>query len=430
MRRILACTAAGLLAAACLAASCRATEPRPLVLAVGGAPAELSFWEELAREFGGEHGLRVELLRQPSDTDQRRQSLVIALSARQADPDVFLMDVAWIGLFSAAGWLQPLDASIDPAPFFPEIVKRADTHRGKLVALPVYVDAGILYYRKDLLAEFGHPAPPDTWEALRRIAEDVQHRMRERRPGFYGFVWQGAQYEGLTCNFLEFAGTAGGLIVADGRVRIDTPGNRSALEFMHALIWNSRVSPPSTYTEMQEEETRALFQSGAALFERNWPYAWALHQQPGSPVRGKVAVCPLPAPAGAGAVATLGGWHVGISAFSDRKQEASALVRFITSRSTQKRLALSLGWNPGREDLYEDAEIRERAPHLSALAAAFRRAVPRPALPFYPQLSGVVQRHLNSALAGRQGAREALSAAQADIDRLVERYGAAPSGGG
>lgn len=424
MRRLLRPYAAWLLiAAACWTNACQDWGRRPLVLAVGGAPAELAVWEELAAEFNQIHGVPVDLLRQPSDTDQRRQSLAIALSARKADPDVFLMDVAWLGLFAASGWLEALDGRVGAEPFFDEIVQLVDTYQGRLIALPVYVDGGVLYYRKDLLARFGYSKPPETWEALRLCAEHIQDRMRPSIRDFHGFVWQGALYEGLVCNFLEFAGSDGGFIRTGGRVRIDTETNRAALDFMRDLIWRSRISPPSTYTDLREEETRVLFQSGRALFARNWPYAWTLHQEAESPVRGKVGVCALPGLTPAQAASTLGGWHIGVSAFSDRKAEALELVRFIVSRETQKQLALRLGWNPSRSDLYGDEDIRRQMPHLPALAHVFRNAKPRPVMPYYDQLSRGVQRYLNAALAQRLDAAGALSQAQREIDRLAERYG-------
>ncbi len=416
------CAVRALTFAACLMAACTDPGPRPLVFAVGGTPAELVVWDEITREFTRQRGVPVELLRQPSDTDQRRQSLVVALAARQASPDVFLMDVAWIGLFAASGWLASIGGQVDETAFFEDIVTRADIYGGRLVALPVYVDAGVLYARKDLLAAFGIPRPPETWEELRAQAAFVQERMRPSQPGFFGFVWQGAQYEGLICNFLEFAGSRGGFVEAAGRVRLDTPENRAAVGFMRELIREPGVSPPSTYTEMKEEEARAFFQSGKALFERNWPYAWPLHQRADSAVRGKTLICPLPRPAGGGPVSTLGGWHIGVSRFSDKKAAALAFVRHVTSRKTQAQLALRLGWNPGRKELYEDVEITARAPHLKDLAKVFENARPRPAVPYYPQLSGVAQRAISAALAGKRDAAPALAEAQTEIDVLAERY--------
>ena len=131
-----------------------------VVFAVGGAPAELAFWEQLVGDFERQSGIRIELLRQPTDTDQRRQGLIIALNARQSNPDVFLMDVAWLGLFMASNWLEPLGKEIDTDPFFSRVLELTDRQAGRLYALPVYIDGGVLYYRRDLLQRYGLPGPP------------------------------------------------------------------------------------------------------------------------------------------------------------------------------------------------------------------------------------------------------------------------------
>lgn len=396
-----------------------------MVFAVGGAPAELAFWEEVVRDFATATGVQVELLRRPADTDQQRQGLIIALKAGMANPDVFLMDVAWVGLFAASNWLSPLE-SVERSAFFAEILQMVDVHNGQLLALPVYQDAGLLYYRHDLLEKFAIPQPPDTWQELLQQAEFVQREMRKENPHFYGFVWQGRQYEGLITNFQEFAGDHGGFVVeTDGRTRIvlDLPQNRAALQFMHDLIWTHQVSPPATYTEMQEEETRLMFQKGHALFERNWPYAWALHQQPDSPVRGKIGVTLPPASRGAEPASALGGWHIGVSSFSDVKPLAMAFVQYVCSAPVQKRMLLRLGWNPGRRDLYADPEVLQHAPHLPVLQKALQTAKPRPVLPYYSQLSAIVQGRLNSVLAGRYAAAGALREAEREIAILLARYG-------
>jgi len=413
----------GLAAAAIgLIGACGVADQKPLVFAVGGAPSEVAFWEELLQDFERQSGIPVDLLRQPADTDQRRQGLVIALNARKPDPDVFLMDVAWLGLFVASDWLAPLEDDLAAAPFFQRVINLVDRYQGHLMALPVYLDAGLLYYRRDLLEKFQLPGPPGTWGELRTQALTVQRAMRKTNPRFYGFVWQGAQYEGLICNFMEFSGSRGGFLRQDAGLRIDAAANQTALTFMRDLIRQDRISPPNTYTEMKEEQVRLYFQAGNALFERNWPYAWALHQGPASKVKNKIGLAPLPAPSDGERVAALGGWHIGLSRFSDRRQQAVRLIRFITSYDTQKKIMSRMGWNPGREDLYDDPDVLQRAPHYRELKDVFQYAQPRPLLPYYTQIAAVAQRHINSVLAGRQSAAQALSAAQQEIDALQKRY--------
>ena len=406
-------------------AGCGRGQEQKVVFAVGGAPTELAFWEEIVRDFATDTGARVELLRRPADTEQQRQGLIIALKAGMTDPDVFLMDVAWLGLFAASNWLAPLE-QVDRSAFFAQVLNLVDIHDGQLLALPVYLDAGLLYYRKDLLERFAIAQPPETWQELIEQATSVQEEMRKNAADFYGFVWQGRQYEGLIPNFQEFAGAQGGFIVNhenNTRIILDQPQNRAALRLMHDLIWKYKISPPFTYTEMQEEETRLLFQTGGALFARNWPYAWALHQSQESPVRGKIGVTLPPAPSGGERTSSLGGWHIGVSAFSDAKPLAMAFVQYVCSYSVQKRMVLRLGWNPGRRDLYTDPEILQQAPHLPVLQQALRIATPRPLLPYYPQLSVIAQRRINGVLARRIDAASALHEAEREIAALLARYG-------
>jgi multiple sugar transport system substrate-binding protein len=404
-------------------------ESEGITLMIGGAPAELDHWEKIIGEFTDSTGIGVGLMRQPTDTDQRRQSLIVPLKAGESDPDVFLMDIVWIGQFAASGWLEALDGRIADdefslEPFFGDMIEFADRYGGNLVALPVYIDAGLLYYRTDLLDRYGYDGPPETWSELVDMSKRVQAAERKTRPEFWSFVWQGAQYEGLVCTFLEFAlSNGGGLVDMDGNITLDSQPNIEALRFMRALIDDHAISPPNTYTEMKEEEVRSFFQGGNALFERNWPYAWGLHQHEGSPVRGKVGIALLPRFEEGSHVAALGGWHAGISGSSDNKGEAWELVKYIVSRQVQLGFALELGWNPSRLDIYDSPEIAAAVPHLVDLKKVFQTAAARPNLPYYSLFSRVVQQKVNAALSGIVTPETALREAQAGALETVETYG-------
>lgn len=399
-----------------------------ITFAVGGAPTEVQFWEKLIAEFKRRTAITVELIRQPTDTDQRRQMLLIPLKAKKHDPDVFLLDIAWLGQFASSKWLQPLDKYIRDFNFnsniiFKSILDSVDRYQGKIIALPVYLDAGLLYYRKDLLAKYGFENPPTTWKELLLQCLKVQKEERKHNPNFYGFLWQGAQYEGLICNFLEFALSAGGGIEKNkNKIKIATLKNIKALQFMVDLIQKYKISPPNTYTEMKEEEVRLFFENGNALFERNWPYAWALHQSENSAVKDKFAVTSLPHFPEGKSTAILGGWHIAISRFSDDKLSAFKFIKFVLSRNIQKKLALHLGWNPARWDLYQDEELLSMLPHLKILLNVLKNASPRPNIPYYSLLSQILQRYINSALAGKLKPHEALLKAQEEISNLIKRY--------
>ncbi|MDD5209557.1 MAG: ABC transporter substrate-binding protein [Elusimicrobiales bacterium] len=417
-----------LLAAALAAFSACSKKPAELVFSVGGAPNEIEVWERIIKRFSEEKGVPASLLRQPTDSDQRRQGLLVPLKSEKANPDVFLADIAWIGQFAASGWLEDLAPyaakdGTDLKPFWPKVVDFADRYNGQLSALPAYVDAGLLYYRTDLLNKYGFKAPPATWPELLSVSLKIQAGEKKANPDFFGFVWQGAQYEGLVCDFLEFASSGEKAIAfSDGVVKLDTPENIRALTFMRDTIAKNRISPPNTYTEMKEEEVRTFFQEGKAAFERNWPYAWGLHQQADSPVKGKVGIAPMPRFPGGTSVSTLGGWHIAVSRFSDDKAGAWELVKYITSPAVQKELALELGWNPGRMDVYSDKEVLKAYPHFAHLEKIFANAYPRPNIPYYTQVSSILQRHLNSALSGASEPGAALKAAESEMNEAAARY--------
>jgi multiple sugar transport system substrate-binding protein len=417
MRRLLA------LALLVLIAGC-AKEKTPLTFHVGGTPNELAYWETLAREFTEETGVDVQLLRSTTQTEQRKQSILVALRGQKADPDVMLMDVAWIGQMAASGWLEPLAPhGVDQSLFFERIIKLADTHEGKLVGVPLYVDGGLLYYRTDLLRQYGFAGPPETWEQLRLMASKVQAGERPRNGDLWGYVWQGAQYEGLVCNALEvFLSAGGGFLDESGKPILNSPQNVRALSTMVGFIHEDPISPPNTFTDMKEDEVRSQFQVGDAVFERNWPYAWALHNAHDSPVKGKFGIAPLPHFPDHRSASTLGGWHVSLSRYSDRKADAAKFIQYITSYEVQKRLARDLGWNPGRTDVYDDAELNESYPALSQLRGIFANAAPRPTVPYYSEMSTALQRSLNAALAGTMSAQEALEQAQKEVSAIVEQY--------
>ena len=395
---------------------------------VGGAPQEVDYWLALISDFEKESGIDVEVVRQPTATEQRKQGLVIALEARRPDPDVFLMDIVWIPMFIQSDWLLPLDPffrreSVHPRLFFESVVETVDRHRDRYYALPVYLDVGVLYYRRDLLRRHGFDGPPQTWEALVRQALKVQQAERTGNRSFNGFLWQGAQYEGLVCTFLEFAAGYGADAVTGGTVDLAAESTIEALGFMRDLIARYRISPPNTYTEMREENVRRAFQRGNALFERNWLYAWSLHQRPGSEVRGRVGLAPLPSRPGAQPAATLGGWHLGISKTSDAREDAWRLVEYLLSRQTQKNFLMHLGWYPGRKDVYVDPEVRRKVVNVKTLEKILERAVSRPVLPYYEQVSVIIQRYVNDCLAGRRSAPQALEAMLREIGRVEEFYG-------
>ena len=386
-------------------------------LAILVPAAERPYWVPIAKTFSAAWpNVTVEMVEGPTSADLRENLYTAALLARDDSFDLVYMDVTWTPKFAAAGFLLPLDerfSATELEALLPSAVQ-AGKFRGRLYRIPVRTDVGLLYYRSDLLAQAGI-APPETFDDVVGIARDLG-----APPERWGLVWQGSQYEGLVCIYLEVLHGHGGFWVdADTlEVGLDRPPALAALEFLVSSRRPDGISPPGV-TTYKEDEGRRVFQDGRAVFLLSWSYVWRLAQAEGSPVAGKVAVrsvVHLPGRTGAG---TLGGWGLGISRFSRRPDLALAFVRHAISLDGQRLLCRDTGYAPTRTGAYDDPLLRAANPFLAQLLPLHARAVARPAIPRYAQASDILQRHLSAALAGIVPASQALRSAAGETRRLL-----------
>ncbi|MEK7867202.1 MAG: ABC transporter substrate-binding protein [Planctomycetota bacterium] len=378
-------------------------------------------WKEVIQAFHRAHpDIRVELEEGPASTNQREDMYTTAFSSGVATYDLAYMDVIWVPKFASAGWVAPLDDRLSEEArkeYLPGDLA-GGTWQGRVYRLPVRSDAGMLYYRKDLLEAAGEK-PPETWDDLERIASKLA-----RPPSMNGFVFQGKQYEGLICAFLEHVWGAGGeLIDADGKVRIDEEPAVAALTWLVSLVREKKIAPEAV-TTYGEEEVRKAFQEEQAVFMRNWPYAWKHLGAEDSRVRGKVGICPMVHRAGGKSAATLGGWGFGLARTARDPEAAWTFARFASGPEGQKILHRKNGALPSRHSLYQDADLLAAAPHLADLYRVLLGARPRPVHPRYSRISDILQVHVSSALVGSASPREALSKAAAEIRSALAEAGA------
>ena len=351
----------------------------------------------------------------PASTDEQHQFYVINLEGKSSEFDILSMDVIWIHEFARAGWLRDLSHMMpeqEIKKFFPGPIQ-AVTYKKSVYAIPWYIDAGLLYYRKDLLQKYGF-SPPQTWHELVKIAQYITKR--EKR--LYGFIWQGKQYEGLVCNVLEYFWSNDGDVLKDGKVIIDNPQNIYALQFMRDLMVQYKVTPPLVTTAI-EEPTRHIFGNGNALFMRNWPYAWNIFDKDGSPVKGNVGVTMLPSFQKGKNAATLGGWQLGINRYSKHPEASERLIQFLTSPESQKVLALSIGYKPTRKSLYTNEDLLQEQPFIASLYEVFMNARPRPVSPYYMMMTQVMQPEFSAALSGIKTPEDALRSAQKQLEHIL-----------
>ena len=367
-------------------------------------------WQQIIADFEAKHpGVKVVQEVGPHSSTEFHDLVTQKLRNRDPQMDVFFMDVIWPAEFAAAGWALPLDS------FFPAGEQRAflpapiaaNSYDGHIYGVPMFVDAGMLYYRKDLLEKY-KLSPPRTWPELVRQARLILDQ--ERDPYLTGYSAQFKQYEGLVCNMMEFILSNGASLWDERKLQstIDSDKAKEAVRFVRDQIVGAIAN--RGILAYQEPESLALFTQGKAIFHRNWPYAWEASNDPQqSKVAGQVGIMPLPAFPGQKSAATLGGWQLGISRFSRNAQLAWQFVDYMTSRETQRRLALYTGRAPARKALYDDPEILKKSPQFRSQYETFTRAAPRPRTPVYLPLSNVLQRYFSSAIA----------IADSDIDRLA-----------
>jgi trehalose/maltose transport system substrate-binding protein len=305
--------------------------------------------------------------------------------------------------------------------YFPDMIA-GQTINGALVAIPWFTDAAGLYYRTDLLEKYGVEVPT-TWDELEAAAQTIMDGERgEGNSDFYGYVWQGNAYEGLTCDAHEWlvSETGDTFITSDGTVNVNNQAFVDALE--QAAGWVGGISPEAV-TTYGEEDSRAVWQAGNAAFMRNWPYAYGLGNAEDSAIAGMFDYAPLPM-GESRAAACLGGWQLGVSKYSQNVDASVAVAKFLTSPEEQKARALSSqGNNPTIPALYDDPDLVAQNPLFGRMGPILATAYPRPSgitASRYNDASEIFFSYVHDVLTGQSDAQTAVEDMEADLQDLVD----------
>ena len=392
----------------------------PIKVSCNAVGQELALCKDAAEAWARQTGNEIQIVTPPNDASERLALYQQLLSTGSDKVDVLQVDVTYAGLL--ANHLLDLKpyAHGAEAEHFAGFVAN-NTNSGRLVAMPWFTNAGLLFYRKDLLHKHRQKVPA-TWDELGAVAKKIQDA--ERGAGndkMWGYVWQGRAYEGLTCNALEWVASFGGgaLVEADGRVSIHNPNAARALQT--AAGWVGTVSPRAVLN-YAEDEARGVFQAGNAVFMRNWAYAWSMAQGEDSVIRGRVGVAVLPSGGVGGRnAATLGGESLAVSKYSKHPALAAELVLYMTSAAVQKERAMKASFNPSITALYRDPEVLRANPFMGELYGTFASAVARPTTvtgPRYNQVSNQFWNAAHEVLAGQSKADEALARVEQSLVKL------------
>lgn len=369
---------------------------------VDNTPANKNIVDAFNKKFDGK--IKVKFVEMPNESNKQHDQYVTSFSAGGTEYDVVDIDVIWPAEFANAGYALPLDKYLEK-----DGIKKdeymagpiaASTFKGKLWAMPKFIDAGLLFYRKDIAKE-----APATWEDLIAAAKAGKGKEGTK----FGYLAQAKQYEGLVCNAVEFIAAYGGAVVdGDGNITINSPETIKGLKVMQSIIKSDLV--PNNITTFTEQESHTAYINGQSVFIRNWPYQWALgNDEKQSKIKDKFAMAPLPK-GDKRSAATLGGWLTMINKNSKNPDAAWEFLKFMNGPEGQKISAIDGGLSPTYIPLYTDKDVVAKNPHFGdkGFQEGLKAAVPRPVSPIYPKLSNIMQIEISKAMAGQQSVEDAV----------------------
>jgi trehalose/maltose transport system substrate-binding protein len=327
----------------------------------------------LQKRFTKDTGIKVTVRAMPSSSTATLTQLQQVFTAGSSSIDVTRLDTIWpatfypylINLRSAFKSMTKLEYS--------SLIAN-DTIGGKLVAFPYQGDFGMLYYRKDLLHKYGYKKAPTTWTQLTNMAKKIQAGERKKTANFYGFVFQGSAYEGLTCNALEWINSYGGgtYINSKGKVTFDNAKVKAALNL--AKSWVGTISPRGV-TGFMEGDVQNAFLGGNAAFARNWPYMTGSALVKGTKVAGKFGVAPLPHGPGGKSSAAVGGWQIAVSKFSKHQGAATAWAKYYASKQALIWRADAASVVPTMPSVGSVKSVKKAMPFLATVGNATQHVV-------------------------------------------------------
>ena len=367
---------------------------------------ELKSWIAKFNTKYESQGLKVIAREFPAAADQQRNQFIQRQQAKSGDCDVFNSDVIWTAEFASQKWLYDMTDYVNQTKDkYIEATLATATYDGKVWGAPTGTNAAFLHYNTAKVKE-----APATWQEVYTQAADKG-----------GIVYQGAPYEGLTCDWLELAFAAGGTVLSeDGtKATINSPKNVEATKLMADGVKNG-VAPKAVTTYMEPETDRA-WATGKYAFMRNWPYAYALAQQ-SDKIKGKVEVVPLPEWEGGGKAGILGGGNAVISVYSKNPGGALQVVDYLSSEERQKQGLIKYSLPSVLTATYDDPDVKKAIPFAEELRQAISQAKARPVSPVYPQISQAIYKNVNEALAGRMSPEDAMKQAQSDIEKALETF--------
>ena len=365
--------------------------------------------------------IQVTYRQMPSDTDSYFNQLRTELQAGASPIDIIGGDVTWPAQLAENGWILDLSGRFKPQmrQKYVDAAIQSVSYKNGIWGVPFFTDAGLMYYRKDLLDKSGISKPPQTWGEFKGVAKQV----RDESGTKYAFVFQGAEYQGGIVDAMEYVWSHGGnaLNSKNQSVVINKPDSVNGLKTERSMITDGVA--PQIVTIYKEPETAAAFLNGETVFARNWPYMYGLISDPtqSSLKLDQVGISAIPHSGGFQSYSGLGGWNMYLNAASKNKADAAwEFMMFVTSPTIARSRAINGGFLPPLKSLYEDQSILQKVPVARFAKNALQSAKPRPVSPYYSDLSIVMSQKFAQTLRGGAQPKQAAQSLAAEMRNVID----------
>jgi multiple sugar transport system substrate-binding protein len=361
-------------------------------------------------------GMDVQLILQPLEAPKWRDNLVTYFVAEDPTVDLLYLAGYWVAEFGDAGWLMPLDDLVDP-----ELLAKFDqefldifTYDGELVGLgPAWGGIGGLFYRKDLLEDYGID-PPETYDDVIAACDVIQ----AEQPELGCWDWPAMRDTVLVNRWSEFLhGFGGTYLNDDGTCAMSSEEALEALEFM-VMLFEEGYSPEEALS-WKEEDSEVRFISGETIFlSGRQSTMLRLDDSESSKVVDMWGWIPNPAQPGGRHSGFTEYWAFAISKFTDSPEEAVGVLEQWASLPSMKNFNFAWGPIQGHGDVYSDPDVMEANPNLTLIEEVAATALAPMPTANYGEVSDILMTELHSALTGLTPPQQALENVCSGVDAI------------
>ena len=346
-------------------------------------------------------------------TNERKELLARYLRSKSDRIDIFTVDQIWVPRF--AKWALQLDKYFNEKEEsrLLDYGKQTCFYNNKLVAVPLYIDIALMFYRIDLInnrpdseilkSEINNSI---TWEELIKLNSQTEQNISPL------YLFPADSYEGLMCQFVEMMESQGKPLIENGKLQLNSLEAKKSLQLMIDLV-NKYKTSPGEIVNYRENECYKTFLKDNGLFLRGWPAFLTEYPElaKNNKLSSLIKIAPTPHFRNGKSVSTFGGWNLMISKFSPHIEEAIIFMKYLVSEEAQSILYNEGNYLPINNLLYEQDSNKE----LGFYKHLMKSGVHRPFLENYTKISDIIVEYLNKALKGEITAEQALENAEMKI---------------